>query len=67
MYVAFRLDRINEEEATHHVCIVVGSSLTSIVQRIVDVTADIVNFSPLVMMCATLIQHNKAQSRVSLL
>ncbi|KAI0703614.1 hypothetical protein BC835DRAFT_1483812 [Cytidiella melzeri] len=41
----------------------VGSSLTSIAQRIVDVTTDIVNFSPLVMLCATLIQHNKAQSR----
>ncbi len=44
---------------------VVGLSLTSIAQRVVDATGDIVNFSPLIMLCATLIQHNKAQSRVS--
>ncbi|KAI0093920.1 hypothetical protein BDY19DRAFT_989447 [Irpex rosettiformis] len=41
----------------------VGLSLTSIAQRIVDATGDIVNFSPLITLCSILIEHNKAQSR----
>ena len=46
------------------VCLAVGIYLTSVARRAAERPQGAINPSPLIIMACTLIQHNKAQSRV---